>query len=109
MHSQKGNWITSSCVCGEWEERKKFRCYNVIFLCVIAQCIMGFTILSRVHHDTFKSRLDPYSSLFETVLMIICGKVKVKLSLCVTNQAHEGVWGSGCIDPHFLDLGTSWR
>jgi hypothetical protein len=22
---------------------------------------------------------------------------------------HEGVWGSGCIDPHFLDLGTSWR
>jgi hypothetical protein len=19
------------------------------------------------------------------------------------------VWGSGCIDPHFLDLGTSWR
>jgi hypothetical protein len=31
--------------------------------------------------------------------------------LCLTNQAlcHEGVWGSGCIDPHFLDLGTSWR
>jgi hypothetical protein len=22
---------------------------------------------------------------------------------------HEGVWASGCIDPHFLDLGTSWR
>jgi hypothetical protein len=22
---------------------------------------------------------------------------------------HEGVWGNGCIDPHFLDLGTSWR
>jgi hypothetical protein len=20
----------------------------------------------------------------------------------------ECVWGSGCIDPHFLDLGTSW-
>jgi hypothetical protein len=36
---------------------------------------------------------------------------KVKLSLCFTNQAlrHEGVWGSGCVDPHFLDLGTSWR
>jgi hypothetical protein len=36
---------------------------------------------------------------------------KVKLSLCLTNQAlrHDGVWGSGCIDPHFLDLGTSWR
>jgi hypothetical protein len=22
---------------------------------------------------------------------------------------HECVWWSGCIDPHFLDLGTSWR
>jgi hypothetical protein len=31
-------------------------------------------------------------------------KVKVKLSLCLTNEAlcHEGVWGSGCIHPHFL-------
>jgi hypothetical protein len=39
------------------------------------------------------------------------GKVKVKLSLCLTNWAlyHEGIWGSGCIDPHIIDLGTSWR
>jgi hypothetical protein len=22
---------------------------------------------------------------------------------------HEGVWGSGCIDPYFLDLRISWR
>jgi hypothetical protein len=38
-------------------------------------------------------------------------KIKVKLSLCLTNFAlrHEGVWGSGCGDPYFLDLGTSWR
>jgi hypothetical protein len=36
--------------------------------------------------------------------------VKVKLSLCLTNYVlrHEGVWGSGRIDPHFLELGTSW-
>jgi hypothetical protein len=36
---------------------------------------------------------------------------KVKLSLCLTNQAllHEGIWGNGCIDSHFLDLGSSWR
>jgi hypothetical protein len=35
----------------------------------------------------------------------------VKLSLCLINYAlrDEGVWGSGCIDSHFLDLGTSWR
>jgi hypothetical protein len=33
------------------------------------------------------------------------------LSLCLTNYAlrHECVWGSRCIDPRFLDLGTSWR
>jgi hypothetical protein len=38
-------------------------------------------------------------------------KKKVKLYLCLTNWTlhHEGVWGSGCIDPHFLDLDTSWR
>jgi hypothetical protein len=22
---------------------------------------------------------------------------------------HEGVWGSRCIDPHFIVLGTNWR
>jgi hypothetical protein len=22
---------------------------------------------------------------------------------------HEDAWGSECIDPHFLDLGTYWR
>jgi hypothetical protein len=37
--------------------------------------------------------------------------VKLKLSLCLTKYAlhHEGVWRSGCIDPRFLDFGTSWR
>jgi hypothetical protein len=37
-------------------------------------------------------------------------KVKGKLSLYLTNYAvcHEDVWGSGCTDPHFLDLSTSW-
>jgi hypothetical protein len=34
-----------------------------------------------------------------------------ELSLCLTNQAirHEGVWGSGCIDLRFLDLGIRWK
>jgi hypothetical protein len=34
---------------------------------------------------------------------------KVKFSLCLTNSALrlEDVWGSGSIDPHNLDLGTS--
>jgi hypothetical protein len=36
---------------------------------------------------------------------------KVKLSLCLTNQAlhHEGEWGSACMDPRILDLDTSWE
>jgi hypothetical protein len=36
---------------------------------------------------------------------------KVKMSLCLTNEAlrHEGVWGSGRIDTHFLDPGNGWR
>jgi hypothetical protein len=31
--------------------------------------------------------------------------------LCLTNYTlrHEDVWGSGCIDPHFLDFATSWK
>jgi hypothetical protein len=32
------------------------------------------------------------------------GRVEGKVAPC-----HEGVWGSGCIDPRFLDLSTSWR
>jgi hypothetical protein len=34
----------------------------------------------------------------------------INLSLSSANQTlrHENVWESGCIDPHFLDLGTSW-
>jgi hypothetical protein len=36
---------------------------------------------------------------------------KAKLSLCLINWTlrQEGIWGSGCIDPLFLDFGTSWR
>jgi hypothetical protein len=36
---------------------------------------------------------------------------KIKLSLRLTNYAlcYDDVWGSGCIDPRFLDLGTNWK
>jgi hypothetical protein len=49
--------------------------------------------------------------LFSSYIQLVNQQVKVKLSLCLTNLAlrHEGVWGSWCIDPHFLDLSTSWR
>jgi hypothetical protein len=38
-------------------------------------------------------------------------RVKVKFSLCLTNQAlqHEGVWGSGSIDPRNLGLDSIGR
>jgi hypothetical protein len=37
-------------------------------------------------------------------------KVKVKLSLCLTkHHAMKTYWGSGCIAPLILDLGTRWR
>jgi hypothetical protein len=44
-------------------------------------------------------------------MFVYVKKVKVKVSLCLINEAllHEDVWGRGCIDPCFLDLGTSWR
>jgi hypothetical protein len=33
------------------------------------------------------------------------------LALCLTDLAlcNEDVWGSGCVDPRILDLGTGWR
>jgi hypothetical protein len=39
----------------------------------------------------------------------IISKADANLSRCWTNWAlrHEGVWGSGCIDPRFLHLGTA--
>jgi hypothetical protein len=53
--------------------------------------------------------LDPVNR--EGVPAQLFVKKNVKLSLCLIKYAlrHEDVWGSGCIDPHFLGLGTSWR
>lgn len=51
--------------------------------------------------------------LKESNLLIFCNtewnflrSVKVKLSMCLTNSAlcHRGIWGSGFIDPHFLNF-----
>jgi hypothetical protein len=53
------------------------------------------------------------SALFEAQwnVTFIRKVVKIKLSLCLANEAlhHEDVWGSGCIDPRTLDLDTSWE
>jgi hypothetical protein len=37
--------------------------------------------------------------------------IRVAKFLCLTNKAlsQEGVWGSGCINPRFIELDTSWK
>jgi hypothetical protein len=52
-----------------------------------------------------------YYILHTYIHTIPCINDAVKLSLRLTNYAlrHEGVWGSGGIDQHFLDLSTTWR
>jgi hypothetical protein len=49
-------------------------------------------------------------SVWGPCLILGAAMVKVNLSLCLTNQTqrHKDIWGVG-IDPHFPDLGTSWR
>jgi hypothetical protein len=44
-------------------------------------------------------------------LFIVYKCIKVKLSLCLTNWApcHEVLSRRWCIDPRFLDIGSSWR
>jgi hypothetical protein len=46
----------------------------------------------------------------ELLSVLSCIRIKINLSLCVTNLAvrREDVWGSGCIDPRNFDLRTSW-
>jgi hypothetical protein len=36
-------------------------------------------------------------------------EVEIKFVLISQALRHEGVWRSGCIDPHIHDLGTSWN
>jgi hypothetical protein len=47
----------------------------------------------------------PYHMLLSGLLLLL----KVKLSLCLIKHYAMKAHGSGCIDPHFLDLGTSWK
>jgi hypothetical protein len=49
--------------------------------------------------------MTPYwRKLYNTVPFLATGKIRVKLSLCLSNKAlcHEGVWESGSITPTFL-------
>jgi hypothetical protein len=69
-------------------------------------CLSEGPLLDLSRKRSFVLISVPPEAYFDSSL-----KKKVKLSLCLTNYAlhHEDVrGGSGCIDPHFRDLGTSW-
>jgi hypothetical protein len=66
-----------------------------------------------IPEDSTFQRIYGFITPFEQILRNDGWNVKeriFKLSQCLTNWAlcHEGVWWSRCIDPQFLDLGTSW-
>jgi hypothetical protein len=71
--------------------------------------------LSTMVHKTYEHRstnsFHDYTGTVFFSLHDAVSKIKVMLSFCLSNSAllREGVLGSGCIDPHFLDVGTSWR
>jgi hypothetical protein len=74
--------------------------------------------MSRSPKCPFSFRLLDYNCVCTSHLFPVCYMppvlhypLNVNLSLCLTNEAllHEGVWKSGCVDPHFLDIGTGWR
>jgi hypothetical protein len=70
--------------------------------------IMNFVVMKRLKmpHCLHRSVHFPTSHVLVNFL-----SERVKLSLCLTSSAlrHEGVWRSGCVDPHFVDLRTGWR
>jgi hypothetical protein len=70
--------------------------------------VRSFTSFLPVINNTFEGiRFDCCHSY--GISDCISGKGKVVPVLNYLSTRHEGVLGSGCIDPQFLDLGTSWR
>jgi hypothetical protein len=90
---------------------------RALILCAAAYCVCKIHskyknychILRRNERTAFN--FNKINTFPEMWLKRKLEPVKVKLSLCVSNYAlpHECVWGSECIDPYFLHLGTSWR
>jgi hypothetical protein len=93
-----------------------FRCYPGIYQEVLRKTTRSLEVVGLAGRylnprlPEHEAGMLPTETLCSVTLTLIC-KGGVKLSLCSTNQAllHEDVWGSGCIDPRFLDLGTRWR
>jgi hypothetical protein len=104
------HWTAWSC---KWYSCPIFRCQVQILIQRPAILIfLSFFLISlagqclKLGHDLFLPHPWCRSNLiFRQNQKNSRKKVKkVKFSLCC-----QDVWGSGCIDPQFLDLGTSWK
>jgi hypothetical protein len=75
---------------------------------VIASETISYNLISWAPEQVYLTQTSTLVWFCDTSLHFI---TKVKLALCLTDQSlyHDSVWGSGCIDPYFLDLGISWR
>jgi hypothetical protein len=68
--------------------------------------------LSRCSQDSLNTHITIWIFTAKNIcLSYISVNKKIMLFLCSNSWAlcHEGARGSGCTDPQFLDLGTSWR
>jgi hypothetical protein len=73
---------------------------------------MSFAIKENSEKDKPLKKIKKYNrKMHNHVRKCFSSRCKKGKVVPVLNYAlrHEGVWGSGRIEPHFLDLGTSWR
>jgi hypothetical protein len=111
---------TEDGLCCEEENLWKILIWRITYFICFIQKARGKVNLPlwKVHtvprHEDFwglKVQLHIFlQSILARVITLRIYVGEVKLSLCLTNKAlrHEDVWGLD-IDPHFRDLGSSWR
>jgi hypothetical protein len=59
-------------------------------------------------YRSFKTRKITVTGMKRNLCWV---QIKKNVALCLTNQAlhQKDIWGSGCINPHILEFGVSWR
>jgi hypothetical protein len=73
--------------------------------------ISGFcTTFSSIHRSDSNSVKITYKHL-KVKYEKAKGKKKINFYPCLSNSdlCHRNIWGNGCIDPHNLQLCSSWR
>jgi hypothetical protein len=64
-----------------------------------------FTVQYTVQCTDEQHAMSSYKLQSAFIFTVVKGKVIPVLNA----PRREGVWGSGCIGPHFLDFGTIWE